>query len=187
MPRTAEIYLAALRGFTAWCRTQGHPDDPTQQKRADVEEYIGDLLATHARGTAALGFRSLRAWFKWLADEGEIDASPMTSLHQPEVDTKVVPVLSEEDLAKLLDTCRTDRIIIGRRDYAILRILVSTGMRRGELAGLMVNEVDLNGGVVIVRRSKTHTHGPHRSSRPEGARSSGPLHARSAAPPESIG
>lgn len=155
-PRTIEGYTTTQAQFTAWCRATGHPDDPAEQRRADVEEFIGELLATRARGTAALRFRNLRAWFNWLVYEGEIDTSPMAGLRQPKVDAKVVPILKDEDLTKLLDTCRTDKTIMGRRDYAILRILVSTGMRRGELANLDLADVDLNAGVVIVRRSKTH-------------------------------
>src|SRR4051812_41956245 len=154
-PRTIEGYLTTQAQFTAWCRETGRPTDPTEQKRADVEEFVGMLLATKARGTAALRFRNLRAWFNWLVDEGEIDISPMVGLRQPKVQEKVVPIVSDEDLTKLLDTCRTDKTVIGRRDYAIMRILVSTGMRRGELAALQLADVDLDGGVLIVRKSKT--------------------------------
>lgn len=154
-PRTIEGYLTTQAQFTAWCAETGRSTDPTEQKRADVEEFIGMLLATKARGTAALRFRNLRAWFHWLVDEGELAVSPMTGLRQPKVEQKVVPIVSDEDLTKLLNTCKMDTTIIGRRDYAIMRILVSTGMRRGELAALELGDVDLDGGVLIVRRSKT--------------------------------
>lgn len=154
-PRTIEGYLTTQGQFTKWCAANGHPTDPAEQTRRDVEEFIAELLATKARGTVALRFRNLRAWFNWLVLEDEITVSPMAGLRQPKVETKVVPIITDADLTKLLDTCRTDKTVIGRRDYALLRILVSTGMRRGELAGLRLDDVDLDGGVVIVRRSKT--------------------------------
>ena len=79
----------------------------------------------------------------------------MAALRQPKVTQKVVPVLTDDELRRLLDTCRTDRTLYGRRDYAILRILVDTGMRRGEVVALTLRDVDLDAGLLIVRRSKT--------------------------------
>lgn len=154
-PRTIEGYLTTLDQFTRWCADHGYPTDPAEQDRAHVEEFIGELLATRARGTAATRFRNLRAWFGWLLAEQELDASPMAALRQPKVEEKVVPVLTDDELRRLLDTCRNDRSLSGRRDYAILRVLVDTGMRRGEVAALTVGDVDLDGPVLIVRRSKT--------------------------------
>ena len=37
---------------------------------------MAELLATKARGTAATKFRSLRAWFNWLVEEGESTRPP---------------------------------------------------------------------------------------------------------------
>jgi site-specific recombinase XerD len=156
-PRTIEGYMTTRQQFTNWCQANGHPADPASQRRADVETFIGELLATRARGTAATRFRNLRAWFNWLAEEGEIPQSPMAQLRQPKVTAKVVPVLTDDELRRLLDTCRNDRTLPGRRDFAILRTLVDTGMRRGEVVALTLADVDLDVGVVIVRRSKTGT------------------------------
>jgi site-specific recombinase XerD len=155
-PRTLEGYLGTAGQFTRWCATNGRPTYPTEQTRADVEEFIGELLATKARGTAALRFRNLRAWFAWLVTEGELGASPMVGMRQPTVDAKPVPVLTEAQLSALLDTCRNGKDFLDRRDHALLRVLIDTGMRRGELAALELGDVDLEGPVLIIRRSKTY-------------------------------
>ena len=114
------------------------------------------LLATRSPGTAGTRYRGLRAWFRWLVDEGEVDVSPMTRLRSPRADVTPPPVLSGADLRALLATCDKAKDFNGRRDYALLRILIDTGMRRGELAALELDDVDLEAGVLVVRKSKTH-------------------------------
>jgi integrase len=52
-----------------------------------------------------------------------------------------VPILSDETLAKLLVACRGDTFE-NRRDTAIIRLFLDTGMRAGELAGLTVDDID---------------------------------------------
>ena len=69
---------------------------PDRSGRADPSPRRGvhRRAARHqGAGTAATKFRNPRAWFRWLADEGEIGASPMAALRQPKVTQKVVAVL----------------------------------------------------------------------------------------------
>ena len=54
-----------------------------------------------------------------------------------------VDVLSEDDLRALLGTC-SGRSFEDVRDAAIIRLFVDTGMRRAELLGLRVEDLDLD-------------------------------------------
>ena len=72
-----------------------------------------------------------------------IDASPMARMSQPQVAEQPVPILTEAELLALL------RVTAGmdfeqRRDHAIIRLFVDTGIRLGEMAGLAVDDVDLD-------------------------------------------
>jgi integrase len=73
----------------------------------------------------------------------------MEHIKPPRVPDKPVPVLREDELRRLLKTCE-GRDFYSRRDNAMLRLLIDTGMRRGELAGLRVEDVDFDNGVVHV-------------------------------------
>ena len=58
-------------------------------------------------------------------------------------------MLREDDLRALLNTCAgTD--YEDRRDSAIIRLFLDTGMRRGELAGLRVDDVNFDGDTALV-------------------------------------
>jgi integrase len=58
-------------------------------------------------------------------------------------------VLSDDDLKRLLATC-SGRDFEQRRDAAIIRLLADTGMRRAELAGLRVDDIDWPQDVAVV-------------------------------------
>ena len=104
-------------------------------RREDVEAVLVERSDTRMRpATLSLRFRSLQQFFKWLAAEGETEASPMATMRPPHVPETPPPVLREADLQKLLDACAgTD--FEDRRDNAMIRLFIDTGMRCGELAG----------------------------------------------------
>jgi site-specific recombinase XerC len=60
-----------------------------------------------------------------------------------------VPVLTEDQLRRLLKAC-DGRDFAARRDTAIIRLLIDTGLRRGECAGIMLDDLDLDDQVVTV-------------------------------------
>jgi integrase len=68
----------------------------------------------------------------------------------PAVPVQPVPIVTDEQLSALLATCKGNTFE-NRRDSAIIRLLIDTGIRAGELAGLTVEDVDRVQDVVIVR------------------------------------
>jgi integrase/recombinase XerD len=59
------------------------------------------------------------------------------------------PVLGADDVARLLASCDR-RTVAGRRDYAILTVLVRLGLRAGEVAALTLEDVDWRAGELVV-------------------------------------
>jgi site-specific recombinase XerC len=98
----------------------------------------------------------VQQFFRWLDGEGEIDASPMAKMRPPIVPEQPVPVLPDDHIKRLLDSC-ADRDFRSRRDLAILRLFVDTGIRlegmgrlRYDVADADLSDGDLRGGVVRV-------------------------------------
>ncbi len=162
-PRTLQVYGEAVRQLDVWLREQGRPTDPAGITRADCRGFLGHLMDTRSAGTARNRYTSLRQFFAFLVREEEIARSPMDNIGPPEVPATQVRVLSETELKALLDTCK-GRDFVSRRDTAILRLLIDTGMRRGELAGLRVVDIDLRDMVALVvgkgRRPRDCPFGP---------------------------
>jgi integrase len=82
-------------------------------------------------------------------NEGEIERSPMINIKPPQVPVEPVPVFTDDELRALLDSC-SGSAFTDRRDIAIMLTLIDTGMRRSELAGLTLNDVDIDDGVAVV-------------------------------------
>lgn len=141
--RTLETYQESLTQFVKFLAIKGMPTDPTKVNREYVEAFIADLLTKWKPATANNRYRGLQRYFKWLKEEGEIKASPMVNMRPPRIPEHPPEVLSDDQIEVLFKTCG-GQDFTSRRDMAILRLLLDTGLRRGELAGLRMEDVDLN-------------------------------------------
>jgi integrase/recombinase XerC len=149
-PNTIRIYLTAVAQLRAWLdRTQPDPVDPEDVTPDHIRGFIGDVIDRTSAGNAHTQYRSLRTFFGWLVREDEIDANPMAKTTAPIVPEQPVPIVRDDLTGSLLDTCQ-GRDMISRRDAAIIRLLLDTGCRLGELAALNVNDVDFDLSVINV-------------------------------------
>ena len=150
-PKTIKTYREAGEGFGAYlARTKGTADLAAIQ-REHVEGFIVHLLDTAADSTANNRYRGLQQFFKWALEEGEIRDDPMARMKPPVITEKAVPILSDGTLKKLLRAC-AGREFTELRDTAIIRVLIDTGMRREEVASIMLGDLDLDTDSVTVTR-----------------------------------
>ncbi len=151
-PSTIVTYSKAVEQFEVFLSEprRRRPRRVADVRREDVEAFLVERADAGMRpATLSQRFRSLQQFFKWLAAEGEIDGSPMATMRPPQVPETPPPVLREADLRKLLDACAgTD--FEDRRDNAMIRLFLDSGMRRGELAGLRMEDVDLDQEAAVV-------------------------------------
>ena len=102
---TVFIYLDAVHRFGRFLAERDLPAEVRAIRREHVEAFIADLLKTHSPSTALNRFKSLQQFFRFLADEEEIDASPMARMSAPSVPESEVPVPTSDDLRALLKAC----------------------------------------------------------------------------------
>jgi integrase/recombinase XerD len=96
----------------------------------------------------------LRAWFKWLARQNYLLYNPASELELPRLEHRLPKhILTTQEVEKILALPNLDEPI-GIRDRAMLETLYSTGMRRSELAGLSVFDLDRERGTVMIRQGK---------------------------------
>ena len=148
-PRTIESYLLVGRDFITYLDATGRSRSASAITRGDVENYIAQLQTRLSPATAAKHYRSLQQLFRWLAEDEEIDRSPMEKMSPPSVPEQPVPVIGDDDIARLLASAKGNTFE-NRRDTAILRLLLDTGMRASELMGLAVDDVDQEQSMAFV-------------------------------------
>ena len=138
-----EICARTGRQFAAYLQEHGLPTDT---EGIDAP-HIRAFLAAEADRTSAISahqhYRNLRVLFKWLALEGEREApNPMDRVQPPKTTRKIKQILTEPELAALLRACE-GRDFEARRDMAIIRIFIDTGVRVSGLADVKTDDVSL--------------------------------------------
>lgn len=150
-PSTIKTYTDGVRRYLKWCADH---DRPATLDRQTVKAFTADLFDGGAEPATVrsrqLGVRRMSAW---LAEEGEIDDDPLRGMKSPKLDLKVTDPLTEDQLRALLKACE-GKDFRERRDTAILRFMLETGARAGEVVALGLTDVDLIEGTAIVRRGK---------------------------------
>lgn len=73
----------------------------------------------------------------------------MRNLKPPAIPDAPVAIVTQDDLRRLLKVCE-GKDFDHLRDAAIVRLLLDTGMRRAELAGLKVADIDWESKVAVV-------------------------------------
>jgi site-specific recombinase XerD len=156
-PATITAYVGALEQLDRFLDADDRPRDIATIRRQDIEAFLADILERRKPSTANQRFRGCQRFFNYLVAEGDLEASPMARMKPPRVPESPVPVLRDEELRALLATADRDTSFEGRRDAALLRVLIDTGARRAEAAGLRytprdetTNDIDLDQGILRV-------------------------------------
>lgn len=104
----------------------------------DIRFYLSSYQSARSSSKVTLNNirRILSSFFAWLEDEDYILKSPVRRIHKVKATQFVKETLTDENLEKLRDQCTHPK------DLAIIDLLISTGIRVGELVKL--NRADIN-------------------------------------------
>jgi site-specific recombinase XerD len=156
---TLKTYLDGVRPYLAWCEARAQ--DPLD--RATLQAWVGDILdAGRSPATAKTRMMAVRRFTRWLVEEGEIPDDPFVRMRPPKVDQPIVPVLTDAQLKALVKACEPPNAaettglqsLRHRRDEAIVRLMMETGVRANECVNLEVTDVDFTTNTLVVRRGR---------------------------------
>lgn len=105
---------------------------------ADIRAYLSTIQESRAlsRVTVDNIRRIFSSFFSWLEDEDLIQKSPVRRIRKVRAESLIKEVLTDENLEILRDSC------IEPRDLAMIDLLVSTGIRVGELVKMNRQDID---------------------------------------------
>jgi integrase/recombinase XerD len=108
--------------------------------------------------TLARRITSIKAFFRWLVKNGVMVTDPAEAIPQKTVISPLPTVLSVEETQTVLDTANIHRQASkpDARYYALVALLLYTGIKKGECLALSPNHVDLDapaGPLLFVRYS----------------------------------
>lgn len=125
--------------------------------RNAIGEYLLWCREAHSASTELNRYRSLRAYYNWLAAEDIIGKSPMARVPKPKAEQRVARVLTAEELSALLRVCQAGKgasaeaRLLAARDRAVIAIWCEAGSPRlSEMSAMTTDDIDLDAGQVLV-------------------------------------
>jgi integrase len=158
-PATIACYTEATTRYLRWCADGDHPP----MSRTALNRWISGLLAAGAApGTARTRQLAVRRFGSWLTEGGHLPAYPFPGVKAPHVPTPIVQPLTDDELRALIRTCAAtvdaddthEGALHHRRDEAIIRLMLETAVRSGEVIALEIPDVDLDARLITIRRGK---------------------------------
>jgi len=145
---TVLAYGADLVAFRAHAAKAGVVDADAVEQTTVLAYLVSLAEARVALRTQARRLVTLRRFFRYLRAERHVAADPTADLELPRVGRALPVVLSEAEIARIVEAPSGDdpRQL---RDRALLETLYATGLRVSELCALRLADVDLHGGHLL--------------------------------------
>ncbi len=145
---TVSAYLTEARAYMAFLAAEGKT--APQAVPGDVIGYIvkRQLEGADSR-TVAKALSAVRALYRFLVLEGEVESNPARLVESPRVPRKIPRVLSREEVESLL-SARDPADPLGIRDGAVFELIYSCGLRASEAVDLTFEQLSLDQSVIRV-------------------------------------
>jgi len=145
-----EAYINDITKLEVFFTGSGHEIGPCDVKFNDLRDFINWYGSenTNAR-TQARVLSGIRAFYRFLLSDGEIDENPSSLIESPKAGLKLPEVLSIEEIDRIvaaIDLSRPD----GHRNKAIIETLYGCGLRVSELVGLRLTDIHASEGYLSV-------------------------------------
>ncbi|MBB5498645.1 tyrosine-type recombinase/integrase [Paraburkholderia sp. MM5384-R2] len=151
-PRTRRAYQVDLRDFMSFTAVT-RPEDFRIVTRAHVLAWRKALEVRALSGaTIRRKLAALSSLFEYLCEKNAVDFNPVKGAKRPKVDSNEgkTPALGDHQARALLDA-PDPSTLKGKRDRALLSVLLYHGLRREELCQLKVRDIHARRGVLHLR------------------------------------
>jgi len=152
---TVKNYVADLKHLASW--VAGNDGSSVLITSGDdIEAYRLDLVTAKAHPPATVNRRlqAIRKFFRYALERGLVDADPSLGIKLlPQSRSEGPRGLDHSEVERLLGAVKQGTPLLAQRDYAIIQVMLQTGIRVGELTRLRVADIQLseNGGLLRIR------------------------------------
>ncbi len=158
-PATIEAYRSDIRLFSQLLRSTGHTPEVEAITPEVLRQYLAAMsTAGLSASTRARRLYALRSLWHYLETADLVTDNPCRKVSAPRRRQQLPNYLTVAECARLLAACDDNHYVdLAFRDRAILVVLMYQGLRRAELLGLQLGDVDLEAMTLLVRRGKGGT------------------------------
>ena len=158
-PNTLRAYQIDMAQFITYLNAQYADRSPKEIDKKTIQAYVDHLVTHYAPRSCKRKIACLKAFFNHLEFEDIITVSPFRKLRIIIKEPKVLPkTIKKADISILLQhlykvatkTNTPHQQFNAVRNIAIYELLLSTGIRVGELCRLQLEAIDFDGGTIQV-------------------------------------
>ncbi|KRE94905.1 integrase [Paenibacillus sp. Soil766] len=160
--KTISAYKTTVGQFLEWVSGTYDEKPLSEIKPIEIKEYIGYMKHTLNRKQATVNkaTASLKTYFVYLANNGEISDNPMTRIKIQKVqsseqigETGVSKWMTKEEQDRFISYLDLEKNEFKRlRNLAIIDVMLYSGLRVAEVEELKVDDVKVNGDVTLTIR-----------------------------------
>jgi site-specific recombinase XerD len=143
--------------FLGWLGERATQEELSRLTLHDVDAYMKHRASSLRRISLKTVAGTMRSFLRWLhlSERTTRDLSPTVIAPSIYAHEGIPCAIGAEDIKRVLAVTKDDQTAKGLRDYAILTLLSTYGVRAGEIAALCLDDVDWRKETVRVRHSKT--------------------------------
>ena len=148
---TVLAYTKDLGGFAEFCNKEFGSEEIKDCVYPQIRNWIVVLLeAKVSNRTVNRKIASLKSYYKFLLRLELIRVSPLVKHKALKVSNKIQIPFSVNEMNKVLGEVEFEDSYEGKRDKFMIELFYATGMRKAELIGLMLKDVDLGAKTIKV-------------------------------------
>jgi integrase/recombinase XerC len=141
---TLTAYQSDLDGFVAYIKEYQCLTSVSEVRHLHIRAWAATQMQDgQSARTVNRRLSCLNTYFKYLKKRGLVTSDPMRKVSSPKMGKRLPVFVQESEMATLFSTIEFPAGYKGQSERLILEILYATGMRRSELVGLKVSDVDL--------------------------------------------
>jgi integrase/recombinase XerD len=145
-----EAYLNDVHKLERYFTDMGLDTAPSSVGYSDMKSFLAwystDNQNTRTQSRILSG---IRAFFKFLLIEGEIEENPASLIESPKIGLKLPEVLSVNEIDRMIEEIDLSKAE-GHRNKAIIETLYGCGLRVSELVNLRLTDIHYVEGFVVV-------------------------------------
>lgn len=148
--RTLILYTEALGRLGGFATAEGL--DLMRLSAPQARRFLAKLHAESLKPrTLALVLSAWRGWYRWLGQQGLVDANPIADLHAPKQGRPLPKALGVDDAVRLAELHQGGADPVAEAlERCIVELLYGSGLRVSELVGLDVRHHAASAGWVVL-------------------------------------
>jgi len=154
---TVHAYSRDIEAFILFCSDEYELKNIDDVEYPLIRSWIVSLVDSDVSNRSInRKIASLKSYYKFLQGTGKIELNPLTKHRALKTSKKIEVPFSEEEMQKVLSQIQFTNDFEGVRDKLIIELLYTTGIRRAELIGLKMGDVNMSTNLlkVLGKRNK---------------------------------